>query len=84
MKDFNLNLEPKSESHSSKVPSSHPPIAKSKVGILIANLGTPDATNYWAVRRYLVNFYRIEELSTTPHDMADNTANYNINEETIF
>lgn len=56
MKDFNLNLESKSESRSSKVPSSHPPIAKSKVGILIANLGTPDATNYWAVRRYLSEF----------------------------
>ena len=57
MKDFNLNLESKSEDHSSKLPTSHPPVEKSKIGILIANLGTPDATNYWAVRKYLSELF---------------------------
>ncbi|ADO43802.1 ferrochelatase [Ketogulonicigenium vulgare] len=28
----------------------------SKIGVLIANLGTPDATDYWSVRRYLNEF----------------------------
>ena len=34
----------------------HPPIASSKIGILIGNLGTPDATDYWSMRRYLSEF----------------------------
>ena len=36
--------------------SEHPPMRSAKVGILIGNLGTPDATNYWAMRRYLKEF----------------------------
>ena len=27
-----------------------------KVGVLLINLGTPDATTYWAMRRYLKEF----------------------------
>ena len=34
----------------------HPPIKPARVGILIANLGTPDATDYWSMRRYLGEF----------------------------
>lgn len=34
----------------------HPPVAPAKVGIVIANLGTPDATDYWSMRRYLNEF----------------------------
>ena len=34
----------------------HPPIPQSKIGILIGNLGTPDATDYWSMRRYLSEF----------------------------
>ncbi len=34
----------------------HPPIPRSKIGILIGNLGTPDATDYWSMRRYLSEF----------------------------
>ena len=34
----------------------HPPVAKRKIGILLANLGTPDATDYWSMRRYLNEF----------------------------
>ena len=34
----------------------HPPIAVSKIGVLIANLGTPDRTDYWSMRRYLSEF----------------------------
>ena len=36
--------------------SSHPPLPKEKVGVLLANLGTPDATDYWSMRRYLNEF----------------------------
>ena len=34
----------------------HPKIMPAKVGILLANLGTPDATDYWSMRRYLNEF----------------------------
>lgn len=36
--------------------SDHPPVPQEKVGVLIANLGTPDATDYWSMRRYLNEF----------------------------
>ncbi|MEM8729936.1 MAG: ferrochelatase [Pseudomonadota bacterium] len=34
----------------------HPAVPIQKVGILLANLGTPDATDYWSMRRYLNEF----------------------------
>jgi ferrochelatase len=34
----------------------HPRIPRARVGIVIANLGTPDATDYWSMRRYLSEF----------------------------
>jgi len=37
-------------------PSDHPKINPAKVGILFANLGTPDGTDYWSMRRYLSEF----------------------------
>lgn len=33
-----------------------PAYPSGKVGVLIVNLGTPDATDYWAMRRYLKEF----------------------------
>ncbi|MDN7132775.1 ferrochelatase [Halomonas sp. MC140] len=36
--------------------SDHPPVPRAKVGVVLANLGTPDATDYWSVRRYLNEF----------------------------
>ncbi len=37
-------------------PSDHPKVPRAKTGILLANLGTPDATDYWSMRRYLSEF----------------------------
>lgn len=34
----------------------HPNIPPAKVGIVLANLGTPDGTGYWQMRRYLGEF----------------------------
>ena len=39
-----------------RAPSDHPQIATPRIGVLIANLGTPDATDYWSMRRYLNEF----------------------------
>ncbi len=38
------------------LPSGHPPVAFGRVGVLIVNLGTPDGTDYWSMRRYLAEF----------------------------
>lgn len=37
-------------------PADHPPMPRKKVGVVVANLGTPDATDYWSMRRYLGEF----------------------------
>lgn len=37
-------------------PSNHKPIPVRKVGVLLANLGTPDGYDYWSMRRYLNEF----------------------------
>lgn len=34
----------------------HPRIPRQKIGVLIANLGTPDGYDYWSMRRYLNEF----------------------------
>jgi len=34
----------------------HPSVPRARTGILIANLGTPDGTDYWSMRRYLNEF----------------------------
>ncbi len=37
-------------------PADHPPVPRTRIGVLLANLGTPDATDYWSMRRYLNEF----------------------------
>ncbi|MGX9356070.1 ferrochelatase [Roseobacteraceae bacterium S113] len=37
-------------------PSDHPKLPAERVGVLVANLGTPDGTDYWSMRRYLNEF----------------------------
>lgn len=41
---------------SSHLPPDHPPVKPRKLGVLLLNLGTPDATDYWSMRRYLKQF----------------------------
>ena len=37
-------------------PPDHPEVKAPKIGVLLLNLGTPDATDFWSVRRYLKEF----------------------------
>ena len=37
-------------------PADHPAVSRPRVGVLLANLGTPDNTDYWSMRRYLNEF----------------------------
>ena len=34
----------------------HPPVRSGRIGVLLLNLGTPEATDYWSMRRYLKEF----------------------------
>ena len=38
------------------LPDEHPNVVQGKVGVLLVNLGTPDGTDYWSMRRYLSEF----------------------------
>ncbi|MCB4767425.1 ferrochelatase [Ancylobacter sp. Lp-2] len=37
-------------------PKPHSSVTSGKIGVLIVNLGTPDGTDYWSMRRYLGEF----------------------------
>jgi ferrochelatase len=37
-------------------PTGHPSVKSGKIGVLLINLGTPEATGYWPMRRYLKEF----------------------------
>ncbi|WP_297112812.1 ferrochelatase [uncultured Devosia sp.] len=51
---------------SAVLPPDHPPVPKQKIGVLLLNLGTPDATDYWSVRRYLKEFLSDPRVIETP------------------
>ena len=38
------------------LPADHPVVIQGKIGVLLVNLGTPDGTDYWSMRRYLSEF----------------------------
>lgn len=38
------------------LPQGHPPFKVGKIGVLLINLGTPEGTSYWPMRRYLKEF----------------------------
>ena len=46
--------------------ANHPAVKPAKVGVLIANLGTPDATDYWSMRRYLNEFLSDQRVIDYP------------------
>ena len=51
----------------SHIPAGHPVItAAKKTGVLLLNLGTPDATDYWSVRRYLSEFLSDKRVIDAP------------------
>ena len=47
-------------------PADHPVVKPQKIGVLLLNLGTPDATDYWSVRRYLSEFLSDPRVIETP------------------
>ncbi len=49
-----------------KLPEEHPTIPKSKIGVLLINLGTPDNTDYFSMRRYLNEFLSDKRVIEIP------------------
>ncbi len=49
-----------------KLPDAHPQIPKSKVGILLINLGTPDKTDFFSMRKYLNEFLNDKRVIEVP------------------
>jgi len=47
-------------------PADHPPVRFGKIGILLANLGTPDDYSYWPMRRYLNEFLSDQRVIDYP------------------
>lgn len=47
-------------------PQDHPTVAHGKVGVLLLNLGTPDDTDYWSMRRYLKQFLSDKRVIEEP------------------
>jgi protoporphyrin/coproporphyrin ferrochelatase len=46
----------KDASDNPRLPEGHPPVAIGRVGVLLVNLGSPEGTDYWSMRRYLKEF----------------------------
>ena len=47
-------------------PADHPAVRNGRVGVLLLNLGTPDATDYWSMRRYLKQFLSDRRVIEVP------------------
>ena len=50
----------------SMLPSDHPEVKFGRIGVLLLNLGTPDATDYWSMRRYLKQFLSDRRVIEVP------------------
>lgn len=49
-----------------QLPEKHPAIRSGKVGLLLVNLGTPDSTSWWDIRRYLKEFLSDRRVIEVP------------------
>jgi ferrochelatase len=47
-------------------PADHPAVRAGRIGVLLMNLGTPEATDYWSMRRYLKEFLSDRRVIETP------------------
>lgn len=54
---MNMMTRPESDFRAvGPLPAGHPQVRIGKIGVLLTNLGTPDGTDYWNMRRYLKEF----------------------------
>ncbi len=48
------------------LPGDHPEVRAARTGVLLVNLGTPEGTDYWSMRRYLSEFLSDTRIIETP------------------
>lgn len=58
--------ERRAEARAVQLPREHPQVAAGRVGVLLVNLGTPEGTSYWPMRRYLSEFLSDRRVIETP------------------
>lgn len=58
--------DPAKTTLSGSVPAGHPAVPKRKTGVLLINLGTPEGTDYWSMRRYLREFLSDSRVIEVP------------------
>jgi len=51
-----VEMDSPGEGRLAHAPTDHPGVPRAKIGVMLVNLGTPDATDYWSMRRYLNEF----------------------------
>src|SRR5271170_6078342 len=61
-----MNAPAAAETFAEVRPAGHPPAKSGQVGVLLVNLGTPEATDYWSMRRYLKEFLSDRRVIETP------------------
>jgi ferrochelatase len=49
-----------------QAPADHPRLPPERIGVLLANLGTPDGYDYWSMRRYLNEFLSDQRVIDYP------------------
>jgi ferrochelatase len=59
-------MTPHAPKPASPRPAGHPAIAHGRIGVLLLNLGTPEGTDYWSMRRYLKEFLSDRRVIDTP------------------
>lgn len=59
-------LAPQAPVSAGTLPAEHPPVRWGRVGVLLMNLGTPEGTTYWPMRRYLKEFLSDRRVIEVP------------------
>jgi ferrochelatase len=63
---MNTMVQPSALERPGVRPVDHPPVRAGRIGVLLMNLGTPEATDYWSMRRYLKEFLSDRRVIETP------------------
>jgi ferrochelatase len=66
---MNTMVQPSTLERSGALPVDHPPLRTGRVGVLLTNLGTPEGTDYWSMRRYLREFLSDRRVIETPRPL---------------
>ncbi len=61
-----MQLKPEAPGANASRPDGHPAVAHGRIGVLLLNLGTPDGTDYWSMRRYLKEFLSDRRVIEVP------------------